>query len=396
VLERRLRQAASACLALTAWSIPLSTSGMQIGAASLFVLALVAWWCGVPVVRRTPLDVLLASMFGVFALSTLASGRPLQADGWSRLWIVITYFGVYWWLEDAAAAVRFAHRLVLAAGVVAVYGVVQHYTGYDWYRELLGRRRMTRPRIEGAHGFAVVGFFRNYLTYAHVLLLPFGFALVSPIRWIRLVVVPLIAVALVFSTARGAWVAAIVMLFGLLATGSRAREGLTAIAAIAAIVAFAWVISPGFRAQTIPSLTRADTNAGRVAIYAANLDIVHDHPLLGLGFGRYQRVARPYYDRHPLADRRSHAHNNFLQIAAEAGLVGLAAFTLLFVTALRYGAETVWIARDPSVRATALGACLALTGFLVGGLTQYTFGDSEVAVAMWATLAVLMRLRDAT
>lgn len=391
MLERRLRQAATACLALTAWSIPLSTSGMQIGAAALFVLALVAWWRGIAVVRRTPLDPVLALMFGVFALSTLASGRPLQAEGWTKLWIVVTYYGVFWWLADAAAAVRFARWLVLAAAAVSLYGIVQHYVGLDVYRDLLGRERFVRPRIEGASGFAVLGFFRNYLTYAHVLLVPFGFALVSPDRRVRALVVPLIAVALVFSTARGAWLAAVVMLLGLLATGRRAGGRL---AAVAAVVLLAWLLSPGFRAQALPALTNADTNAGRLAIYAANLDIVRDHPILGLGFGRYQRVVAPYYDRHPLADRRSHAHNNFLQIAAEAGLVGLAAFTLLFVTALRYGAETVAAARNPDVRATALGACLALTGFLVGGLTQYTFGDNEVAVAMWATLAVLMRIRD--
>jgi len=47
------------------------------------------------------------------------------------------------------------------------------------------------------------------------------------------------------------------------------------------------------------------------------------------------------------------------------------------------------------VRMTALGGCLALVGFLVGGLTQYSFGDTEVAMSMWATIAVLMRLRDA-
>jgi O-antigen ligase len=391
VLERRLRQAATACLAFTAWSIPLSTSGMQIGAAALFVLALVAWWCGMPLVRRTPLDPLLALMFGVFALSTLASGRPLHAWGWTKLWVVVTYFGVYWWLDDAAAAVRFARWLVLAAAAVSLYGIVQHYVGLDVYRDLLGRERFVRPRIEGASGFAVVGFFRNYLTYAHVLLLPFGFALVSPDRRVRALVVPLIAVALVFSTARGAWLAAIVMMLGLLATGRRAGGRLLVVAAVALL---ACLLSPGFRAQALPALTNADTNAGRIAIYAANLDIVHDHPILGLGFGRYQRVVNPYYDRHPLADRRTHAHNNFLQIAAEAGLVGLAAFTLLFVTALRYGAEAVAAARDPSVRATALGACLGLAGFLVGGLTQFNFGDSEVAVAMWATLAVLMRLWD--
>jgi O-antigen ligase len=390
VPHRWLRRAADVCLALTACSIPLSTSGTQIGAGGLVVLALVAWWSGMPVVRRTPLDAVLALLFGVLALSTLASGHPLQATGWTRPWVVVTYFGVYWWLPDTTAAVRFARRMAIAGGLVAIYGVLQHYTGADWYRGVLGRRRETRPRIEGAHGFAAIGFFRNYLTYAHMLLLPFGFALASPERWIRLAVGPLIALALVFSTARGAWIAAIVMLLGLLAAGRGAGLRL---AAIGAVVVLAAVVSPGFREQALPAVTQAGTNTGRLAIYAANLDIVHDHPLLGLGFGRYQRVARPYYDRHPLADRRSHAHNNFLQIAAEAGLVGLAAFTLVFVTALRFGVEPL-ASGDAAVRATALGGCLAIVGFLVGGLTQYSFGDNEVAAAMWATLAVLMRLRD--
>jgi O-antigen ligase len=155
-----------------------------------------------------------------------------------------------------------------------------------------------------------------------------------------------------------------------------------------------FLVSPGLREQVIPALTNAETNTGRIAIFAANLDIVADHPVFGLGFGRYQKVSRPYYDRHPAADRRSHAHNNFLQIAAEAGLVGLAFFTLVLATALRFGADAVARARDPAVRAAALGACLGLVGFVVGGLTQYSFGDGEVAVAMWATTAVLMRLRE--
>ena len=365
---------------------------MQIGAVGLVVLALVASWQGTPVVRRTPLDEVLLAMVAAFALSTLASGHPLDAPGWGRLWIAVTYFGVFWWLEDARGAVRFVGWLVAAACVVAVYGILQHYTGADWYRELLGRRRFVRPRIEGAHGYAAVGFFRNYLTYAHVLLLPLGFALVSRARWMRLVGVPLLGLALVFSTARGAWIAAVAMALVAMATGRGAGMRLAVLGGVAAL---AVALSPGLREQMLPALTSSEMNAGRVGIYAANLDIVADHPVFGLGFGRYQKVARPYYERHPEADRRSHAHNNFLQIAAEAGLVGLAAFTLLFATVLRFGIEAVRRSRDPAVHATALGACLGITGFLVGGLTQYSFGDSEVAAAMWATTAVLMRIREA-
>ena len=372
-------------------SMPLSTSGMQIAAGGLAGAAVLAWWRGGPVVRRTPLDLVLGLTALVFAVSTVASGHPLQGGGWVRLWVVIGYFGVYWWLEDERAVLRFVRWLVLASVVAALYGVVQHYTGIDWYREMLGRRHFVRPRIAGAQGFAAVGFFRNYLTYAHVLLLPLGFALVFPRRWVRLVVVPIIMLALLLSTARGAWLGAATM--GMVLVVVR-RRGVATLTGLVAVTVLVGLLSPGFRQQIVPALTQTETNTGRLAIYAANLDIVREQPILGLGFGRYQRVVGPYYDRHPEADRRSHAHNNFLQIAAEAGLVGLAAFVLVFATALRFGIEAVRGGRTPGARMTALGGCLALIGFLVGGLTQYSFGDTEVATGMWATLAVLMRLRD--
>src|SRR5258706_5287779 len=147
---------------------------MQLGIGGFAGLAAVATWQGMPVVRRTPLDLVLAAMFAGFAVSTLASGHPFAAPGWGRLWIVVGYFGVFWWLEDERAAVRFVGWLLLAATLVAAYGILQHYTGVDWYRAALGRRRFVHPRIEGAQGFASVGFFRNYLTYAHVLVLPLG------------------------------------------------------------------------------------------------------------------------------------------------------------------------------------------------------------------------------
>src|SRR5262249_61965850 len=93
-------------------------------------------------------------------------------------------------------------------------------------------------------------------------------------------------------------------------------------------------------------------NAVRTAVYRANLEIIHDHPLLGLGFGRYKNASVPYYDRFPEADRRTHAHSNVLQVAAESGLVGLAAFCLLFATILRRGFEAGGAGRRPGPRGT--------------------------------------------
>ena len=384
------RRTANALLAVTAVSLPLSTTGMQAGIIGLGVLsaaALVGRW---GVVRRTPLDGVLAIFYGVLALSTLASGAPGQAIGWPRLWVVLTYFTVFWWLEDSAHATRFVRLVVGVALLSAVYGVVQHFTGADWYRRLLGRRSAVRPRDTESTGYAVVGFFRNYLTYAHVMLFPLAWAGALVLRgaWLGMVTAPLVVLALAFSTSRGAWLAALGMAgtFALVSGGRRAAWMLVGLAAVASV---AFAATPELRAQAAHMFTTGGDNAGRVAIYRANLDVIHDHPVLGLGFGRYQRASKPYYDAHPDADRRSHAHSNYLQIGAEAGLVGLAAFCLLYATILLRGWPAVVTGGWP-----ALGAWVGVVGFLIGGLTQYSFGDNEVALIMWVATAVLMRCRE--
>jgi putative inorganic carbon (HCO3(-)) transporter len=384
-----LRRAADACLLLVAWGIPLSTSGAQIGAVGLVVLAVAAQRSEHPVIGRTPFDGVLALFFATLAVSTLASGRPLEGAGWARLWIVIAFYGVFWWLDDEARVDRLVGGLVVAGCVAAAYGVLQHFTGADWYRALLGRQRMVRPRIEGAEGYASVGFFRNYLTYAHVMLVPLGFMLAraSGGSWLALVAAPITIAALVCSTARGSWLALGAMAVALVL---RTRGGGRMLLAGGVLVGVMWFGSAGLREQIVPAIVSGDP--GRAGIVRANLDIIHDHPVLGLGFGRYQRAATPYYDRHPDADRRSHAHSNYLQMAAEAGLVGLAAFMLLLVTPLRRAARAMRTSASRPTFGLALGGWLAVIGFAVGGLTQYSFGDNEVAVAMWTTLAVIARL----
>src|SRR5207247_2330569 len=302
-------------------------TGMEaggLGRAGLSVAALAGGW---GVVRPTPLDGVLALFAGVLALSTLASGHPLQASGWARLWIVLAYFVVFWWLRDRAHAVRLARVIVGAGALAAAYGILQHFTGADWYRTLLGRPTYVHPREAGTAGYAVVGFFRNYLTFAHVMIFPLAWALAGALagRAAALGAALVVVLALAFSTARGAWRArwAVAAALPLVARARRARLVLPA-CAVAAGLAFA--VTPALRAEAAHMFSTGGANAGRVGIYRANLDIVHERPILGLGFGRYRTAAPRYYAAHPAADRRSHAHNNFLQMAAEAGLTGLAAF----------------------------------------------------------------------
>jgi len=305
---------------------------------------------------------------------------------------VLAYFAVVWWVRDVPHAIRLARLLVIAGAIAATYGIVQHFTGIDWYRGLLGRPTFVRARAAGAAGYAVAGFFRNYLTFAHAMIFPpaFAAALALAGRRLGLVAAPPIVLAIVFSTARGAWLAmlAVAAVLALTLRGPRVVPTLLALTTGACLTV---AITPALRAEAGQMFARGGINAGRLGIYAANLDIVHERPVFGLGFGRYRQVAAPYYAAHPDADRRSHAHNNFLQLAAESGLAGLAAFALVYATAIRRGVETLAGAADSERRTVAAGALAGIAGFLVGGLTQYTFGDAEVAIAMWVALGLLVR-----
>ena len=386
------RRLADVLLAWTALTIPLSISGMEIGIGGLAILSGAAAVRGWGVLRRTPLDAVLGLFFGVLLLSTLASLRPWDAVGWGRPWVVIAYFATFWWLDTAARRARFVTLLLWSAMLTAVYGVVQHYTGVDWYRSLLGRATEVHQRMPGASGYAVVGFFANYLTFAHTMLFPLAWASAAALRASLLGIVTsfLLVLAIVFSSARGVWLALLAMALAL-GLVRRDRRTLLALAAIGLAAAIGFAIAPDLRTLARGMFYPSGGNRGRVAIYETNLAIIHAHPVLGLGFGRYKTAARPFYDAHPDADRRSHAHNNYLQIAAEAGLIGLAAFALVFATALRKGWTALARAPDAVAWTVAAGAWVAMVAFLAGGVTQYTFGDNEVALTMWVCLGVLMR-----
>jgi len=390
-----VRRLADALLLLLAASVPLSTTGMEAAVLGLGGLTLFGAVGGRAPVRATPLDGVLGLFYGTLALSSVASGHPLQASGWARLWVVLTYFVVFWWLRDRSHAVRLVRVLVAAGAVAAAYGLLQHETGADWYRAALGRPQLVNTRETGGSGYAIVGFFRNYLTFAHTMLFPLAWATASAMNGAlaALGAAVLLVLAVAFSTARGVWLATIAVIATLVLI-ARGRDAGVAAVGLAAAALLAFAISGNLRREAAHMFGLGGANAGRVAIYAANLDIIHAHPVLGLGFGRYQRAALPFYTAHPDADRRSHAHSDYLQIAAEAGLTGLAAFALLFAAALRAGWPAIADAPDAATRAAAAGAWAGLLGFLAGGLTQYNFGDNEVAIAMWVALAVLMRLRE--
>ena len=114
-----------------------------------------------------------------------------------------------------------------------------------------------------------------------------------------------------------------------------------------------------------------DFDTGRGSLWVAAIRMFEDKPWTGVGAGEYDYHYREYtphwYDRFP----KGQAHNGWLQMAAQAGLAGVVAFTGWVVAAL---VSLVGAARrsiDPLARALAMGALAVMVAFAVHSLVDY-------------------------
>ncbi|HET7875989.1 MAG TPA: O-antigen ligase family protein, partial [Methylomirabilota bacterium] len=115
-----------------------------------------------------------------------------------------------------------------------------------------------------------------------------------------------------------------------------------------------------------------------------------EHPLLGVGPGGVKREYVHYALPEAFKKRTGHVHNTPLQILVERGLVGLAAWLWIWIAFYREGLGRLGRlgAERVSERAVVAGSLAAVTGFLVAGLSEYNFGDSEVVLVAWAVMAL--------
>jgi O-antigen ligase len=109
--------------------------------------------------------------------------------------------------------------------------------------------------------------------------------------------------------------------------GRRGRLGLVSL--IFGLVLGALLISNPARVVNRLGNSGDDSWGGRPMIWQLTRGLIATYPLTGVGLGAYEG-AMPLYQPPPRGLMINHAHNQYLEIAAEGGIPGL----LLFLTAL--------------------------------------------------------------
>jgi O-antigen ligase len=303
-------------------------------------------------------------------LVPLLAGHPPSGTGVARL---LDFVGI------PVAAVAFSHlsdarRVRLAWIVCGVFLVscavagLQHFGVWPsleawapWAWTRLPFDRVYEPVPGTEHRFMAGGLLFHRLKFSHiggmaaVFALGVGLRLRGRRRWAALAVaaVGLVSVGL-FPYARAASVALVAVMGGVVLLGLPRRVALPTCAAVLGLAVLAVTLNRPLRERFLDSGTETGSGS-RSALLETGLRALRQHPVTGVGPGRFQ--ARRYATADMPEQAREHpgkSHNQYLSVAAETGVPG----ALLFVALLG------WLAwRLPRGRAEGLGALGALGFF---------------------------------
>ena len=338
-----------------------------------------SWPLALPVLAFSVASVLSALLSGYPGASLLASKELLLA---------LTLYVTADALPGTTAADRFLSALAVVVAAAGLMGLAQ--VGLCPHPEPVdGLARWFFHRCDRARAA-----FSIYMTLAGVLNLVLLATLprVLPGGTFRRWSVPTWLITLgglAATLTRGAWIGFVV---GVLAFLPATRKGRWLLIGGLFVLALAALAGPPHLRLRLVSMTNPDdaTLRERQYMWRSGLAMWKEHPWLGVGPGGVKRQYWKYVVPGAVKARTGHVHNTGLQILAERGVIGLGAWVWIWI-AFYVGA----IARlrglpDGARREWALvtGSLAAVTGFLVGGLSEYNFGDSEVVLVAWALMAL--------
>jgi O-antigen ligase len=331
-------------------------------------------------VRVNPWSVLLP-LLALSVLAYLQSWTRLSADPFQtrffalQLLALAVFLALLYRYAAAENRLRLLAYVVIGIAIVsAIFGTLrlttQHQTGF-----LL-------PLLKPNQGFAQ---FVNKNHFAYLMEMAVGLivgiviAERSKQNLLYLAFLSPLWVALALSNSRGgilAMLTQVVVATLLLIRWASLRLALAAVLVAGVVTGTLWVsgdrLAGNFATpanETTAVVTTTRENASRNQIWRATLKLFAAHPLLGAGLGGYWIGITAYHDASGVLVPQE-AHNDYLELLASGGVIGLAIGVWFAVTVIRLAKDN----RSSStgfVRALRLGAILGIAGVAVHSLFDF-------------------------
>lgn len=336
----------------------------------------------------------IACFAGIAVVAVLLSGVPSNVPAFRSLALLASYLATFFaidgWLEDRRQLVQVLKLLLISTIGVALFGFYQALEGSytDIYFLLYPLQEET---VEPWIGRVTSILFQyNFLAGYLNLVIPFAIACTAfaKDRGLRLLgfVTACSAVAAVFLTqSRGGLLALagiLLIAVWLLVPRLITRVKVLCGSVLAAILVLPPLLNHFERLQGVDDATELS----RLAVWQAAVRIFLGHPLLGVGYGNYRFL---YADFVPGAvPGKLDAHNLYLELLAETGIVGFLVFIVL-VSAFFFVSLKSTRKQDSLSRIVAFGVCGAIVATLIHGMVDYIFNASpQFGTLFWLVLGL--------
>jgi putative inorganic carbon (HCO3(-)) transporter len=401
---------AAICFTSWAWGTGAPWALLAFRAFGLAALGLVALelWTGVPVPGRWA-GRAAWSMIAFLVVSVLSG--LVSIDRGKSLEAMLNLLALIGLFLAAALFVRGSRRLrsvalvqVVAALPVAVIGIAQYLRP-----DLLPASNSYPGRALGPFGQP------NRLGGYLIAVIPIAVALAftSPDRWLRAALclgILLLTTCLILTFSRGAWIGLLASLVVLAAAAFRwpalAPRGAMLATVGVCLLLPALLLLPSILARLAPKPNAAAWNlpfdperegsgAMREAIWSGAIRAAEARPVLGFGVGTFReafdrmkddRMKRLEAEGTRTADN---AHNQYLELLSERGVLGLAAFLVLAVVGLAAAAALAGAAGGGAARWLAVGLMAAVAALLVHGAFDLNLSLVPHQTLFYADLGVL-------
>lgn len=306
---------------------------------------------------------------------------------------LLIFFAAMLVFTNSVARIRTVVLLITVFGFLfAFYAILQAVLSPDKIYGIYESRYATPfGSFVNKHNFAAY----MEMSIAVPLGLLFAGAVDKDKRLIYVTAIGLMGIALILSGSRGGLVSIIaaVTFLVIISTGSTGRRDRLVKAGLAVFLLAAFiggsVLVGGESSLTrlADTATSDDFSTNRIHIWTVTLDVIRHHQPFGAGLGAFG-VAYTPFDPNNGFGRVEQAHNDYLEVLADAGIVGAVIGLYFLFTLFQAGKKAIHV-KNRYRRGVALGAATGCFSLLVHSAFDFTLHITAVTL-LFLTLTALL------
>ena len=330
------------------------------------------------------------------------------------LFTIILFAGLYILASDVVRERKQIRKimvsLIFVSGFISIYSIVQYF-GVD----LLNLKVVRSGSISGP--FENRNVLASFLVFTMPVSAGFLFEKISKKLKIMIGLVGIITlIALIYTRTRGAWVGFMGAMAFFAVAKLRAEGGMKKIfkslfSKKSLLIIFLMVIFLGLLIRydynkkrhsftkkflSIANLKNPATRH-RFVMWRTGIDIIKEHPLLGTGMGTFKKVHPKYQGKYLRTKKYGRfkglskfIHNDYLEITANTGILGLGTFLWLIVTLYWTGLKRLKQINQSKYSPNLLIIILSsLTAVLIHSFFHYSFYLPATSMLFWLWLGLL-------